>query len=116
MLIDAGNSFFEIDARADGAKNLVAGAENTFKKMELLSKELVNSLISCVLFIEKIHHNHIVLLPVAVAATDALLDALGIPREIVVDDQRAELQVDTFRPGLGGNHDTAFIAEVIDQS
>ena len=33
------------------------------------------------------------------AAADALFDALGIPGQIIVHDQRAELQIDTFGGG-----------------
>jgi hypothetical protein len=39
-----------------------------------------------------------------VAATDALLDTLWVPRQVVVDDDRAELKVDALRGGLGGDH------------
>ena len=36
-------------------------------------------------------------LPVAVASANALLDALRIPRQIIIYDERAKLEVDTFR-------------------
>ncbi len=49
------------------------------------------------------------------AAADALLDALRVPRQVVVDDQRAELEVDAFGAGFGGNHDRATLLEVLDQ-
>ncbi len=41
-------------------------------------------------------------LSVAMAATDALLDSLGIPGEVVIDDQRAKLKVDAFGARLRG--------------
>jgi hypothetical protein len=46
---------------------------------------------------------------------NSLLDALRIPRKIVVHDKIAELQIDTFRSGLRGDQDRCFIAEMIDQ-
>ncbi len=55
------------------------------------------------------------LLTVAMAAADALLDPLRVPRQIVIHNHRAELKIDPFRPRFGGNHDLAFFAEVIDQ-
>ena len=49
------------------------------------------------------------------AAAYALLDALGIPWHIVVDHQIAELEVDAFGGGFGGNHDAGLIAKVINE-
>ena len=53
------------------------------------------------------------LLPVAMAASDALLHALRVPRQVVVDDKRAELQVDAFRASLRADHDLGFGTKVI---
>jgi hypothetical protein len=39
------------------------------------------------------------------ATPDALLNALRVPRQVVVDHQITELQVDTFRRGLGGDEE-----------
>ncbi len=50
------------------------------------------------------------------AAPDALLDALRVPRQVVVDHHRAELQIDAFRRCLGGDHDRSMFAEVVHQS
>ncbi|MNR08964.1 hypothetical protein D3C85_1251460 [compost metagenome] len=49
------------------------------------------------------------------AATDPLFDTLGIPGQVVVHHQRAELQVDAFRPSLGGDHYGAEFLEMLDQ-
>ena len=65
--------------------------------------------------VEEVHDHDVVLLPVAVAASDALLDALGIPREVVVDDHRAELEVDALRPRLGGEENSRLAAEGVDE-
>ena len=56
------------------------------------------------------------LLPVTVAAADALLDALGVPGQVVVDDQRTELEVDALGGGLGGKQDVGVVLKVLDQS
>ena len=55
------------------------------------------------------------LLPVTMAAANALLDALGIPWQVIVHHESAELEIDALCPGLGGDHDAAFLAEVIDE-
>ena len=45
----------------------------------------------------------VLLLAVTVDAADALFQADGIPRDVEVDHQPAELQVDAFAGGLGGD-------------
>ena len=67
------------------------------------------------LLVEEIDHHHVELLAVAVAAADALLDALGVPGQIVVDHQIAELQIDALGRGFGGDHDGRVVAEMIHQ-
>jgi len=56
-----------------------------------------------------------VLLTVAVTATDALLDPLRIPWQVIVDDERAELQVDAFGRRLGREQDRGFVAEMLNK-
>src|SRR2546427_12526143 len=53
------------------------------------------------------------LLPVAVATSNSLFDALRIPRQIVVHHQRAELKIDAFRARFGGYHNAALFTEII---
>src|ERR1035437_11186821 len=48
-------------------------------------------------------------------AADALLDTLRVPGEVVVNDQRAELQVNAFRRRLSGEQDRRFVPEVLDE-
>ena len=55
--------------------------------------------------VDEIEDCNIELLPVAMAAAYALLDALRVPGKIIVDDERAELKVETLGCRLGGNHD-----------
>ena len=49
--------------------------------------------------------DRLALLAVAVDAADALLDAHGIPGQIVVDEEIAELEVETLAADLGGEQD-----------
>ncbi len=114
-LVDGGDAFLEIDARLDGPQHFVAGPEDALEERELLGQQPEHALVGLVVPVEKIDHYHIVLLPVAMAAADALLDALRVPGEVVVHHQRAELEIDAFRAGLGGDHDLPLLAEVIYQ-
>ena len=112
-LVDGGDALLEIDAGLDGAEHLVAGAEHALEELEFFGEEFEDAFIGGVLAVEKIDDHDVVFLAVAVAAADALLDALGIPREVVVYDEGAELEIDTLRARLGGDHDGALFAEVI---
>ena len=80
-----------------------------------LVEELVDPGVGLVVPVEEVDDHYIVLLTVAVAATDPLLDPLRVPGQVEVDDQRAELEVDPFRPGLGRDHDLTLVPEVVDQ-
>ncbi len=86
-LIDARDAFFEVDARFDRAENLVAGAEHAFEERELFRQKPEYPLIGLVVAIQEIDDHHIMLLPVAMATADPLLNTLRIPRQIVVDHQ-----------------------------
>src|SRR5712691_7657216 len=55
-------------------------------------------------------------LPIAMATTDALLNALGIPGQIVVDDETTKLQVDPFCARFGSNHNGGTLPECLNQS
>jgi len=114
-LVNVVDAFFEIHAGLDGAQDFIARAEDTLEKLELLGEQFVHPAVSFILSIQKIDDDDIVLLAVAVAATDTLLDPLGIPREIVIHHERAELEIDALGPGLRGNHDMAVLAEVINE-
>jgi hypothetical protein len=46
-----------------------------------------------------------VLLPDAIDTADPLLDLHRVPREVVVHDHVAELEVQTFAACIGGDHD-----------
>ena len=114
-LVDGGDALLEVDAGLDRAEHLVAGAEDALEELELLGQQLEDALVGRVLAVEEVDDHHVVLLAVAVAAADALLDALRVPRQVVVHHQRAELQVDALGAGLGGDHDAALLAEVVHQ-
>ena len=64
---------------------------------------------------EKVDDGDVARPPVAVAAADALLDALRVPRQVVVDDGVAELQVQPFRPRFRRDQDRGALAELVDE-
>jgi hypothetical protein len=49
------------------------------------------------------------------AATNPLLNALRIPRQVIIYDQRAKLKVDSLGGGFRGDHDYRLIPEIVDQ-
>jgi hypothetical protein len=49
------------------------------KSSKFALQQVVHTLVCGVFLVQEIHHYHIVLLAVAVAAANSLLDALGIP-------------------------------------
>src|SRR5882672_6350849 len=55
-------------------------------------------------------------LPIAMATTDALLNALRIPGQIVIDDKTTKLQVDPFCARFGSNHNGGTLPEFLNQS
>jgi len=68
-------------------------------------------LIRLIFLVQEIDDHDIVFLSVAMAAADALLDALGIPRQVVVHHEGAKLQVDAFRARFRGDHELALLAK-----
>ncbi len=60
--------------------------KNTLEELELQVKQLMDTLLGVVPEIEHVDDGHVDLLPIAVTATNALLDALWIPRKIEIDD------------------------------
>ena len=110
--VDVGDAPLEVHAGAYRAQHFVAGAEDAFKELEFFLQQFVHARVGFVATINEVHHDDVVFLPVAVAAADALLNALRVPRQVVVDDERAELQVDAFCARFGGNHDGAALFEM----
>ena len=76
-------------------------------------EQLVNAHVGGIGPIEEVDHHDIVFLSVPMAAANALLDALGVPRHVVVHHEITELEVDTLGRGFGGNHDACLVAEIL---
>src|SRR5712692_10173512 len=95
-LVDTSDPLLEIHAGFDGPQHFITRAEDPFKEQELFREELKDALVGLVCLVEEIDHHPVALLPVAVTAANALFDALGVPREIVVHNEGAELEVDAF--------------------
>ncbi|MNL42185.1 hypothetical protein D3C87_1646270 [compost metagenome] len=75
----------------------------------------MDPLVRLVPFVEEVHDNHVVRLPIPMASPDALLNSLGVPGKIVVDDLRTELKIDPLRRSLCGNHDRCVVTEFVNQ-
>ena len=83
--------------------------------MKLRFEKFVDAEVGLVALVEEIDDDHVVFLAVTVAAADALLDALRVPRQVEVDDEGAELEVDALGRGLGGDEDFRRIPEGVDE-
>ena len=81
---------------------------------ELLTQQLEYPQVRPVAPIEEIEDNHVVLLTVAVATSNALFNALGVPRKVVIDHERAELEVHTFGSGFSGNQYRSLVTKMLD--
>ena len=113
-LVHVGNAALDVHAGFQCPENLVRRAKDTVKEPELLTEEFVHALVGLVAAVQEVDHDHVVLLAVPMAAADALLDPLGIPRQIEVDDQRAELEVDALGGRLRSDQDRGAVAEMLD--
>ena len=89
--VDVGDASFEVHARANGTEYFVARSEYAFKELEFFFQQFVHTGVRFVVEVHEVHHDDVVFLSVTVAATDALFDALWVPGQVVVDDERAEL-------------------------
>ena len=112
VLINLYDAFFEIDAAFDCAQYFVTGAEHTVEQGKFLFQQLIYPHIGGVSLVQEVDDHYIETLSVAVASADALLNTLRIPWHIVINHQRAELQVDAFCGGFGGDEDLGFVAKI----
>ena len=96
-------------------QDLVGGVEHGAEQLELLAQDLERQRLRHVVLGEEVDDGHVALLAVAVAAADALLDALRVPGQVVVHDGVAELEVQALGAGLGGDEHARAGAELVDQ-
>ena len=96
-------------------QDVVRRVEHGAEQVELARQDLEHESLGLVVVGEEVHDGHVALLAVAMAATDALLDALRIPRQVVVHHRVAELQVQPLRAGLGRDEHVRARRELVDQ-
>ena len=94
-------------------QDVVGRVEDLAEQIELLAQDLEGQPVRLVVPRDEVDHGDVALLAVPMAAADALLDALRVPRQIVVDDRLAELEVQPFRAGLGADEDLRTRAELV---
>ena len=97
-------------------QNVVGRVKHSAEQIQLLAQNLEGQPMRLIVPSNEIDHGDIALLAVPMAAPDALLDALRIPRQIVVDNGLAELQVQPFCAGLRANKDLRTRAELVHES
>ena len=93
----------------------VGGVEHLAEEVELLGKDLEREALRNVAGCQEADDGDAALLAVAVDAADALLDALRVPRQVVVDDRVAELEVQALGAGFGRDEDLRSVSELVDK-
>ena len=81
-----------------------AAAERLALLLELLEQPPVHLALAG-LFGDQVPHVADLGLADAVHAAEALLDAVGVPRQVVVDQQVGALEVDALAGGVGGDEE-----------
>ena len=85
--VDVQNAPLDVHPGFDAAQHFVGCAKHAVEQFELDGQQLQHAGVGVVAFVEKVDDHHVVLLAVAVAAANALLHALGVPGQVVVDDE-----------------------------
>ena len=75
-------------------------AEDTGKLQNTLVDQLQCAHIRKVVAVQEIEDDDIRVLPLPVTTVDALLDGQSVVRQIVVDDERTEFQIEAFRADI----------------
>ena len=61
---------------------------------------------------DEVKDETVLLLTVTVDSAHALLQPNGIPRDVIIDHQPAELEIDTFTSGFGGDEHLGRLAKL----
>src|SRR5579864_4670782 len=84
FLVYGQDAFFEIDSRFDRAEHFVRGTKYTAKQAELLGQQFQHSAVRFVPLVEEIDDDHVVLLPVTMAAAYTLFYSLRVPGQVKI--------------------------------
>ena len=84
----------------DGTEHLVGGAEHAVEELALVGQKLEDTLVCPIELVQEVDHDDVEALSIPVAPPNSLFNPLGVPGQVVVDHQRAELEVQTFGAGL----------------
>ena len=87
----------------------------TVEQVKLFLQQLQHMLVCLVAMLQKVDQHHVKALAAAVPAADALLNPLWVAGQVVVDDERAKLQVHALRGSLGGDQDVGVREELVDR-
>ena len=93
----------------------VGRVQHAAEQFQLLAQNLECQAVGLVVARDEINHGDVALLAVPVAAADALLDALGVPGQIVIDDGLAKLQVQALRARFGADQNFGTRSELMHQ-
>ena len=94
-------------------QNVVGRVKDSTEQIQLLAQYLKGQPMRLVVPSDEVDHGDITLLAVPMTAPDALFDALRVPRQIVVDNRLAKLQVQPFCASLGAYEHLRTRAELV---
>ena len=92
-VIDFRDAALDVDTAFDCAQDLVAGSENSLEQAELVSEQLKDSSVRCADPCLGGSRLLVMALAVTMATTNSLFYSLRVPREVIVDHERAKLKV-----------------------
>src|SRR5262249_51170237 len=96
-------------------QHLVGRVEYLAEEIELLREDFERQPLRDVAGGQETDHSDAAPLPVPVDATNALLNALWIPGQVVVDDRVAKLEIQAFCASLGRNEHLRLVLELMDE-
>ena len=94
-------------------QDVVGRVEDFAEQIQLLAQNLKGQPMRLIVPSDEVDHGDIALLAIPMAAPDALFDALRVPRQIVIDDRLAKLQVQPFCASLGAYENLRTRAELV---
>src|SRR6266446_6234375 len=94
-------------------QNVVGRVKDSTEQVQLLAQYLKCQPMRLIVPSDKVDHGDITLLAIPMTASDALFDALRVPRQIVVDNGLAKLQVQPFCASLGADEYLRTRAELV---
>jgi len=84
---DFSNPMFKLFAVSNFPQRGIAAAQYPIEDFQLVGEQFPQALLRLIISIEEVHNHHVIPLFATVTTTDSLLNALRIPRQVIVYQQ-----------------------------